>query len=182
MLALATRNLCLVTDQTITDPIAPSSRAGFLMRRAISVVLALSAACGHTNDPSQSAVEHTVRTSREVIGCAPGELSPRGAQVYTCLFAAPGGCRIVSATASSLGAEASESLAVTIAPDGSQVTSTVTVRPPQGAAVHRSAPPRISITAKLECSEGHKGTGATARSQMDPVRPRSILRASSVPI
>lgn len=88
-------------------------------------------------------------TLHQVISCNPTYGQPGGEQIYTCTYTAPDSCRIVSATATRLGGSTAESLAVTVASNGSTVTSTVTV-PPNAAARH-GFHPQISLTAKLDC-------------------------------
>lgn len=95
----------------------------------------------------------TTRTSQQMVECHSDGPSAPGGQAYVCTFAAPARCTIVSATATPIGGVKGDSLAVTVAPDGTQVTSVVTARLGDQAANSRPFRPLVSITATLRCLE-----------------------------
>jgi len=124
----------------------PACRTG-----ACALVLAglACAAAAAANEPNPKVA---TGTWHQLLSCVPGEASADGAQVYTCAYVAPAGCRILSATATPIGGPEG-SLEVTIAADGRRLVSVITASPLEVSVERKPAHPLISITAKLECDQ-----------------------------
>jgi hypothetical protein len=111
--------------------------------RTLAFALALCAVSLGRSDPAPERMAvATATTWQGLITCSAQDSAGGGARSYLCSFPAPPHCRILSATATAIEG-ADKSLGVTIAADGTRVTSVVTAQSPRK--------PEISITAKLKC-------------------------------